>query len=210
MNLKKFSFLFWTTLCVGGAVMLLTGLSMQLFQQELTKLKGPVDILLNIFQLGIIGLTMSVYAQMGFFAYLTLNYIALGFFKKSWQYIQIVITVFVILDLMFLRTLLGQERDILADIILGVVLLVVAIVVTYFKVKGTNTSSIIPTLFFMIVATTIEALSALNISQAATWFVFMPLVSCNAYQILLLHRLVGDKKDKRAEPITASVVTAKS
>lgn len=210
MNLKKFSFLFWTTLCVGGAVMLLTGLSMQLFQQELTKFNGPMDILMNIFLFGIIGLLISVYAQMGFFAYLTLNYIALGFFKKSWPYIQIVITVFVILDLMFLRTLLGHDRDILADIMLGVALLVVAVVVTYFKAKATNSLAVIPTLFFMIAGTTVETLSALNVSHMATWFVFIPLVACNAYQILMLHRVLGDKKEETAESISAPVITAKS
>lgn len=210
MNLKKWSFLFWTTLCVGGAVMLLTGLSMQLFQQELANLKGPVDIIINIFQLGISGLMISVYAQMGFFAYLTLNYIALGFFRKSWQYIQIVVTVFVILDLMFLRTLLGQERDIAADIMLGVTMLVVAIIVSYFKAKATNSRAVIPTLFFMIVGTTVETLSALNVSHMATWFVFIPLVACNAYQILLLHRLLGEKKEESAETLTSPVITAKS
>ncbi len=190
MNLRKWSFLFWTTLCVGGAVMLLTGLSMQLFQQELGNLRGIADVFVNLFQLSISGFMISVYAQMGFFAYLTLNYIALGLFKKGWQYIQVVLTVFVLLDVMFLRTMLGEERDIASDVIIGLAMLAVAIVVTIFKVKGTNRGAFIPTMFFMIVATTIETLSALNVSHMATWFVFIPLVSCNAYQILILHRLL--------------------
>ncbi|MCG7410549.1 KinB-signaling pathway activation protein [Paenibacillus sp. ACRRX] len=184
--------------------MLLTGLSMQLFQQELGNLRGPVDVVINVFQLAISGFMISVYAQMGFFAYLTLNYIALGLFKKGWQYIQVVLTVFVLLDVMFLRTMLGEERDITSDVIIGVAMLIVAIVVTLFKVKGTNRAAFIPTMFFMIVATTIETLSALNVSHMATWFVFIPLVSCNAYQILILHRLLrSNTANTEVLPVTA-------
>ena len=205
MNLKKWFFLFWTTLCVGGAVMLLTGLGMQLFQQELSNFKGPVDIIVNILQLGLSGFMISVYAQMGFFAYLTLNYIALGLFKKSWQYIQVVLTVFVLLDLMFLRMLMGQERDVTGDIMLGVTLLIIGITVAWLKVRGTNVSAFIPTLFFMIAVTTIETLSALNVSQIATWFVFIPLVACNAYQILLLHRLLSNSSSSVVQPTQAAI-----
>ncbi|MGZ9587268.1 KinB-signaling pathway activation protein [Paenibacillus marinisediminis] len=210
MNLKKWSFLFWTTLCVGGAVMLLTGLSMQLFQQELTNFKGPVDIIVNILQLGLSGFMVSVFAQMGFFAYLTLNNIALGIFRKYWQYIQVVITVLVLLDIMFLRTLMGENQSLATDILLGAVMLVIAVVVAYYKARATNSMAFIPSMFFMIVVTYFEMLSALNVSQVATWFVFIPLVTCNAYQILLLHRLLNNNTQSASDQAQSSVITTKS
>lgn len=199
MNLKKWSYLFWTTTCIGGAISLVIGLALQVFQGEMGNFRGPVDILLNVLQLILSGCMISVYSQMGFFAYLTLNYIAIGLFKKGWPYVQVVLTVIALLDLMFLRMLLvdrpeGAAKGGYEDILLGVVVLVFAVVVSYWKVKATNTSALIPTLFFMIAITTVETLSALNIGNTATWFVYIPLAICNAYQILMLHRLVGTAK----------------
>ncbi|MCY7485903.1 KinB-signaling pathway activation protein [Paenibacillus alvei] len=199
MNLKKWSYLFWTTTCIGGAISLVIGLALQVFQGEMGNFRGPVDIMLNVLQLILSGCMISVYSQMGFFAYLTLNYIAIGLFKKGWPYVQVVLTVIALLDLMFLRMLLvdrpeGAARGGYEDILLGVVVLVFAVVVSYWKVKATNATALIPTLFFMIAITTVETLSALNIGNMATWFVYIPLAICNAYQILVLHRLLGTAK----------------
>ncbi|MDT8980115.1 KinB-signaling pathway activation protein [Paenibacillus sp. chi10] len=199
MNLKKWSYLFWTTTCIGGAISLVIGLALQVFQGEMGNFRGPVDILLNVLQLILSGCMISVYSQMGFFAYLTLNYIAIGLFKKGWPYVQVLLTVIALLDLMFLRMLLGNKPEGVRgggyeDIVLGLVVLVLAVAVTYWKVKATNATALIPTLFFMIAITTVETLSALNIGNMATWFVYIPLAICNAYQILMLHRLVGTAK----------------
>ncbi|GAV15775.1 KinB signaling pathway activation protein [Paenibacillus sp. NAIST15-1] len=197
--MKKWSYLFWTTTCIGGAISLVIGLALQVFQGEMGNFRGPVDILLNVLQLILSGCMISVYSQMGFFAYLTLNYIAIGLFKKGWPYVQVLLTVIALLDLMFLRMLLGNKPEGVRgggyeDIVLGLVVLVLAVAVTYWKVKATNATALIPTLFFMIAITTVETLSALNIGNMATWFVYIPLAICNAYQILMLHRLVGTAK----------------
>ncbi|WP_028532513.1 KinB-signaling pathway activation protein [Paenibacillus sp. UNC217MF] len=199
MNLKKWSYLFWTTTCIGGAISLVIGLALQVFQGEMGNFRGPVDILLNVLQLILSGCMISVYSQMGFFAYLTLNYIAIGLYKKGWPYVQVLLTVIALLDLMFLRMLLGNRPEGVRgggyeDIVLGLVVLVLAVAVSYWKVKATNAKALIPTLFFMIAITTVETLSALNIGNMATWFVYIPLAICNAYQILMLHRLVGTAK----------------
>ncbi|MCR8846747.1 KinB-signaling pathway activation protein [Paenibacillus sp. SC116] len=209
MNLKKWSYLFWTTLCLGGAVMLITGLSMQLYQNELSNLRGPADVLMNIFQLILSGFTISVFAQMGFFAYLTLNLLANGMFRRAWPYIQVVLTVIVLLDVMFLRTLLGQERDLIQDVVLGLTLLVFSVGIGIVKMKITTSSALIPTLFYMIVGTTIEMTFALNMSPIATWFLFIPLVACNAYQILILSRVLEGRigKNKTNLPQGAGFAT---
>ncbi|CAH8773174.1 KinB-signaling pathway activation protein [Paenibacillus dendritiformis] len=199
MTLKKWFYLFWTTLLIGGGITLVMGLSLQIIQGEFQNFNGPMDGVLNVVQLILSGFTVSVYSQMGFFAYLTLNFIAIGLFKKTWPYIQVVLTVIALLDLMFLRMLLADNTsqrggDAMNDILLGVAVLAVALIVGYFKVKATNRTAFIPTLFFMIAITTVETLSALNISGIATWYVYLPLAACNAYQVLMLNRILGTPK----------------
>ncbi|WP_374018091.1 KinB-signaling pathway activation protein [Paenibacillus thiaminolyticus] len=199
MTLKKWFYLFWTTLLIGGGITLVMGLSLQMIQGEFRNFNGPMDGVLNVVQLILSGFTVSAYSQMGFFAYLTLNFIAIGLFKKTWPYIQVVLTVIALLDLMFLRMLLadnGSQRggDAMNDILLGLAVLAVALIVGYFKVKATNRTAFIPTLFFMIAITSVETLSALNISGIATWYVYLPLAACNAYQVLMLNRILGTPK----------------
>ncbi|MFL1676746.1 KinB-signaling pathway activation protein [Paenibacillus dendritiformis] len=199
MTLKKWFYLFWTTLLIGGGITLVMGLSLQIIQGEFQNFNGPIDGVLNVVQLILSGFTVSVYSQMGFFAYLTLNFIAIGLFKKTWPYIQVVLTVIALLDLMFLRMLLADNTsqrggDAMNDILLGLAVLAVALIVGYFKVKATNRTGFIPTLFFMIAITTVETLSALNISGIATWYVYLPLAACNAYQVLMLNRILGTPK----------------
>lgn len=199
MTLKKWFYLFWTTLLIGGGITLVMGLSLQIIQGEFKNFNGPMDGVLNVVQLILSGFTVSVYSQMGFFAYLTLNFIAIGLFRKTWPYIQVALTVIALLDLMFLRMLLadnGTQRggDAMNDILLGLAVLAVALIVGYFKVKATNRTAFIPTLFFMIAITTVETLSALNISGIATWYVYLPLAACNAYQVLMLNRILATPK----------------
>ncbi|MGG3841179.1 KinB-signaling pathway activation protein [Paenibacillus thiaminolyticus] len=199
MTLKKWFYLFWTTLLIGGGITLVMGLSLQIIQGEFQNFNGPIDGVLNVVQLILSGFTVSVYSQMGFFAYLTLNFIAIGLFRKTWPYIQVVLTVIALLDLMFLRMLLADNTsqrggDAMNDILLGLAVLAVALIVGYFKVKATNRTAFIPTLFFMIAITTVETLSALNISGIATWYVYLPLAACNAYQVLMLNRILGTPK----------------
>lgn len=199
MTLKKWFYLFWTTLLIGGGITLVMGLSLQFIQGEFQNFNGLMDGVLNVVQLILSGFTISVYSQMGFFAYLTLNFIAIGLFKKTWTYIQVVLTVIALLDLMFLRMLLADSGsqwggDAMNDILLGLAVLAVALIVGYFKVKASNRTAFIPTLFFMIAITTVETLSALNISGIATWYVYLPLTACNAYQVLMLNRILGIPK----------------
>ncbi|WP_042227058.1 KinB-signaling pathway activation protein [Paenibacillus popilliae] len=199
MTLKKWFYLFWTTLLIGGGITLVMGLSLQFIQGEFQNFNGLMDGVLNVVQLILSGFTISVYSQMGFFAYLTLNFIAIGLFKKTWTYIQVVLTVIALLDLMFLRMLLADNRsqrggDAMNDILLGLAMLAVALIVGHFKVKASNRTAFIPTLFFMIAITTVETLSVLNISRIAAWYVYLPLTACNAYQVLMLNRILGIPK----------------
>ncbi|MNV54271.1 hypothetical protein D3C71_1464560 [compost metagenome] len=135
---------------------------------------------------------VSVYSQLGFFAYLILNYMGNGVFpQKVWKYIQLVLSVLALLELIFLRTVVGGERNVMSDLILGIVILLAAIIVSYFKVKSTNISALIPTLFFMTAISIVEVIGVLRIGvDSATVFIVVPLIACNAFQILMLHRIL--------------------
>ncbi|MBT2285800.1 KinB-signaling pathway activation protein [Paenibacillus polymyxa] len=190
MNLRKWFFLFWTALLVGAAGALGTGLIMMLVNGE--KTNGLNDFLLYLLILFGSGVMISVYSQMGFFAYLILNYMGKGVFpKRGWQIVQIVLTVLALLDVMFLRLFVGGDRERISDIVLGIIILAAAIVTAYVKVKLTHISALVPTLFFMIAVTIVETIGVLRIDvNAATIFIVVPLLLCNAYQMLILHRLV--------------------
>ncbi|WP_342552954.1 KinB-signaling pathway activation protein [Paenibacillus sp. FSL R7-0652] len=205
MNLRRWFFLFWTALLIGAAGALGTGLIMMLVNGE--KTNGIADFMLYLLILFGSGVMISVYSQMGFFAYLILNYMGKGVFpKRGWQVVQIVLTVLALLDVMFLRLFVGGGRERLSDIVLGLIILAAAVVTAYVKVKQTHISALVPTLFFMIAVTAVETIGVLRIDvNAATIFIVIPLLLCNAYQMLILHKLVVDPKDGSVSPAAKSM-----
>ncbi|GJM83196.1 hypothetical protein HMSSN139_56920 [Paenibacillus sp. HMSSN-139] len=109
MNLKKWLYLFGTTLAVGAAGSLIVGLLLQ--WTDTLQYKGVTDILVNVGILLGVGIMVSVYSQMGFFAYLMINYMGNGVFsKRTWQYIQLVLTALALLELMFFRILWAGRK----------------------------------------------------------------------------------------------------
>ncbi|MCM3136501.1 KinB-signaling pathway activation protein [Paenibacillus polysaccharolyticus] len=200
MNLRRWFFLFWTALLIGDAGALGTGLIMMLVNGE--KTNGIADFMLYLLILFGSGVMISVYSQMGFFAYLILNYMGKGVFpRRGWQIVQIVLTVLALLDLMFLRLFVGGGRERISDIVLGLIILAAAIVTAYVKVKQTHISALVPTLFFMIAVTAVETIGVLRIDvNAATIFIVIPLLLCNAYQMLILHKLVDNSKEGAVNP----------
>jgi KinB signaling pathway activation protein len=67
-------------------------------------------------------------------------------------------------------------------------------IVAYIKSKETNKKAFVPALFFMVVVTILEWVPALRINDT-DWLYLMviPLLLCNSYQLLVLHRLIGQK-----------------
>lgn len=185
MRLNKLIFLFWTTLVIGALSALVIGLILQITDHEFGFM-GYKGIGFNFTTMVMGGLMFSVLSQMGFFAYLTINYIALSIFRRKylWLVTQVIIIVIVLFDLVWFSYLT-----------VSVILLIVSVGVTYWKVKMTNPTAWIPCLFFMIAATSIEALPGLQQNNwASILFMGVPLLACNTWQILQLHRLVDREK----------------
>lgn len=190
MNLRKWFYLFWTTLFVGAAASLITGLYLQAVDTQLQ----VFDLPLLIFNIGI-GLMFSVLSQMGFFAYLTLNYIAKGILSKRyiWSTLQWILIIIVFFDLIYLRYTNFEENNqgILGYSILPVVLFTISVLAAVWKSKLTNITAFTPTLFFLFVVTTLEMVPALRENSADTTILMaIPLFCCNAWQILKLHSIL--------------------
>lgn len=196
MNLKNWSKLFIQTLLVGAVVSIITGFLLP-YSRESISFKDTSDILFYLLILFGFGAMTSVYSQLGFFAYMILNYTAIGVFpRKVWQYIQFVLAILALLEVMFFRSFVGRENSSqMADLLLGITILIVAVAVAYFKVRATNPSAWVPTIFFMTAITIVEMVGGLKINDNnATIFIVIPLLACNAYQILILHKLLKSKK----------------
>jgi KinB signaling pathway activation protein len=202
MTLRKWFFLFWSCMAVGGAVAVAAGLIMQWTDPSF----GFLGIGASGFNAGMMllsGVMIGAFSQMGFFAYLTLNYIALSIFRKAylWNTLQAYTTVFMIF---LFGYLLYEQRAGLGYVmfwLLPALLAAGAWAVGVVKVKKTNRSALIPTLFLMVVGTVIEAWPSLNTEGGASAIIFMmlPLFACNAYQILMLHKLVKPEETGPAQ-----------
>ncbi len=145
----------------------------------------------------LLGFTMSVIAQAGFFAYLTLHQVGVGIFKTLtlWNWVQALLILFVIFDLVVFRFAPGAQsiQDWLFYGGLLILLVAASIATAVKKVQLTNKKHVfISSLFFMIVVTSLEWIIALmgrqgNIDTYVALLLF-PLIAVNAYQLLVLPR----------------------
>ncbi|AEI45985.1 KinB-signaling pathway activation protein [Paenibacillus mucilaginosus] len=197
MTLRKWFYLFWTTLLVGAGAAVITGLILQLGDQEIQL--GGKEIGFSAATMLLGGATISVLSQMGFFAYLIFRYIAMGMIRNKWTWnmLQGLVILIVMFDLIYLRySGSSGEEGWAVYLILPIFVLVAGVAVAWWKVRLTNAGSWMPTLFFMIAVTAIEAVPSLRLNNApSTVFMMVPLMACNAWQILILSKVVNTNKE---------------
>lgn len=138
---------------------------------------------------------MSFIAQAGFFAYLTLHQVGVNVFRTLtlWNWVQMLLIVVVLVDIVVFRFAPSAETasDWIAYGGLLIIMLAVAVATSVKKVQLTEKKHVlIPTIFFMIVITSLEWIIALmgrqeNIDTYVALLLF-PLIAVNAYQILVL------------------------
>lgn len=203
MNLKKLFFLFWTTLIIGGGTGLLLGFLLQSYLGGFAWLDSLM-----------MGFTCSSVSMLGFFAYLIFQWLALGFVrsKKIYNWILVILLLFVTINLFFLNFNNFKDQGFGVQILIPMLLIGIGILVAWLKVRWTNKSAWVPTLFFMIAVTTFEAIPSLNPKGETTTlvtviFTVLILLICNAWQILQLHRLVQpvQKKELQKQNITSKI-----
>ncbi|NOU92917.1 KinB signaling pathway activation protein [Paenibacillus sp. LMG 31456] len=196
MTLRKWFYLFWTTLFIGAGAALVIGLILQTTDQQFTLLGGK-EIGFNAVTMLLGGAMISVLSQMGFFAYLIIRFLAIGLVRSKWIWdtLQIILIAVTVFDLIYFRHM-GTEGNWISYMILPLSMLVIAIGTALWKVKLTNRNGFIPTLFFMTAVTAIEAVPALRLNSfASTLFMMVPLMASNAWQILILSKVLNTKKE---------------
>ncbi|UQZ85016.1 hypothetical protein SK3146_04284 [Paenibacillus konkukensis] len=194
--MRKWFYLFWTTLLIGAFSALVTGITLQSNDQQFSFLGGSA-IGYNVLIMLLGGATISVLSQMGFFAYLIIRFIAMGIIRSKWIWdmLQVILVAVAMFDLVYLRQS-DESGTWFSYMLLPFLMLVLAILVSLWKVKLTNKNGFIPTLFFMTVVTAIEAVPALRLDTAAsTVFMMVPLLASNTWQILILSKVLNTNKE---------------
>ena len=199
VNSRNWVRLFMTTLFLGGSSTIFIGfiLEWDKYNKFFQNFDGKEILMVSFWLLGV-GFIFSVISQMGFFAYLTIHRFGLGMFRSPalWNAVQMFLIAFVLFDFVYLRSafIANGNESLGTNILVAAALFLFGIIVAYIKSKETNKKAFVPALFFMIVVTIIEWVPALRINDT-DWLYLMvvPLLLCNAYQVLILHRLVGQR-----------------
>ncbi|ARJ19934.1 KINB signaling pathway activation protein [Bacillus mycoides] len=199
MNSRKWVRLFFTTLFLGGISTVFVGfvLEWDKYAKFFQNFDGKEILAISFWLMGV-GFIFSVISQMGFFAYLTIHRFGLGMFRSSslWNTVQLFFIAFVLFDFVYLRSVLVANGEVSLgnNILVAGMLFVFGAIVAYIKSKETNKKAFVPGLFFMVVVTILEWVPALRINDT-DWLYLMviPLLLCNSYQLLVLHRLIGQK-----------------
>ncbi|MFD1395789.1 KinB-signaling pathway activation protein [Kroppenstedtia eburnea] len=192
MTIRKMFFLFWTTVALG----IVTAPVASLF--VIWVLGSPGVSFTSILWAGVM---FGVVAQMGFFAYLVFNMVAKGFIRNPYIYqaLQLLAMAGVLTWLYQIST---RQTGTPGPWVLPLVILGVGVVAAWFKAKATSRASWIPALFFMVVATVLEAIPSLEQNSfPMILLMVLVLLICNAWQMMQLHRLLetgaGDKQKSR-------------
>jgi KinB signaling pathway activation protein len=205
LTIRKWIYLFWTTLLLGTVAALLTGIMLVLMFPDFSVLensKAGFDLQSFAFII-LAGATVSMLSEMGFFSYMIVRYIGMGVLRSKllWDILQLALILITVFDYIYLNYsgFAKPGETVFQYAALPIALLLVALIVAFIKAKQTNWNGFIPTLFFMYVVTVLEAVQALRLNSfASSIFMLVPLIACNAWQILMLHRLVK----KEGEPST--------
>nr|WP_194950020.1 KinB-signaling pathway activation protein [Anoxybacillus flavithermus] len=196
VNSRKWVQLFFSTLFVGGISTGIVGFAVKWneYAHLFTSFEIKEILSVLVWLIGV-GFIFSVISQMGFFAYLTIHRFGLGIFRSVglWNAVQIVLIAFVLFDLVYFRyQLFAKEGEsIVSYVLVALLIFLFGLVVAYVKMRETNKEAFVPALFFMVVVTVIEWFPVLRINEE-NWLYLMlfPLLICNAYQLLTLHRLL--------------------
>ena len=199
-------FAFWAVV-LGGLVNAVASLIIRwdFYQPYLTN-GEIVEFIAAVIWNFVLGATMSVMAQAGFFAYLTLHQVGVNIFRSLtlWNWVQVVLIIIVLVDIVVFRFAPGAETA--GDwVIYGILLMVLvgaAIFTAIKKVKMTQKPHVlISTMFFMVVVTSLEWIIALmgrqdNIDVYVALLLF-PLLAVNAFQILMLPKYNAQSESDR-------------
>jgi KinB signaling pathway activation protein len=203
VNSRNLVKLFLSTLLIGGITTGVAGFVIR--WDEFSPYFIHFDLLeilsVLIWLLGV-GFIFSLLSQMGFFAYLTIHRFGLGIFcgVKLWNMVQLVLIGFVLFDLVYFRYLFFAEKgeSVIPYIAIALFIFIFGLIIAWQKAKQTNKEAFVPALFFMVVITVIEWMPVLRVNEKSwLYLMLIPLLVCNAYQLLVLHKLNERSEQQR-------------
>ncbi len=203
MSLRKWMKLFGMTILIGAIVTVAGSVCIQLFNPDFRNVEAS-GWLSYVLMMALIGMTFGAFAHMGFFAYMMLNYIARSIFKRPyyWVAIQGFLALFVLIEIGYWT----YDSDFPSTTfwVVPLALLAGAALVAWLKVSQTSAGAWIPTIFFMVAITVLEAIPAFRTGDLSSLlYQLIPLYICNGYQIMQLHKILGQPTGSR--PAVASV-----
>ncbi|MFC2949230.1 KinB-signaling pathway activation protein [Virgibacillus sediminis] len=196
MNSRKLVGFLFRTFLLGGVVGLITSFFVK--AEDYARYLSPFDAFellgLVIFFLGI-GFVFAAVSQTGFFAYLFINRFGLSLFRIYWPTVQVLLIAFVVFDLIYFPYRATDGVALYWFILMAGAILGYGWIIAKIKASETNQRAFIPALFLMVVMTTIEWIPGMQVEgiDYAILMIF-PLLACNTYQLLVLHRIQGDSK----------------
>ncbi len=197
MDSRKIVHFFFKTFFIGGIVGFIASFFIK--SAEYGAVLSPFDAkeLLGValFFLGY-AFVFTVIAQTGFFAYLFVHRYGQGFFKSFWPTVQVLLIVFALFDLIYFTS---DELSLGFKITTTISLLVIGLIVAYFKMKQSNGTAFIPALFFMVVITALELSLVLRAADISfILLMLIPALAVNSYQLLTLQKVTHvDEEHKR-------------
>jgi KinB signaling pathway activation protein len=198
MTLKKLIFWFWSTLAVAAAATAILGLLF--FAATGKNMLGPVGKQL------LLGLTLGAAAELGFFSYLVFNWLSRGLIRNKAFYdvLLILLLLLVLGNLTYLQVAKFKGMDLGLHLLIPAVILAAGVAVALLKAKWTQPEAFLPALFFMVVATVMEAIPSLNpqageIPLPMILHTILVLLAANAWQLLQLHRWVTPAANKKSQ-----------
>lgn len=207
MTIRNWVKFFINALLIGGAVTGILGLFIRWNDVFAAPFENGAwgEFIAGFVWLVVVGMTMSLIAQMGFFAYLTIHQFGINMFRTLtlWNWVQLLIIAIVIFDLIVFRFMPNAETAAQGWLYAGLlaVLIGTGVVTAYFKAKWTTKSTFISALFFMIAVTSLEWLPALMVQagNADSWVTLLlfPFLAVNAYQLLVLPKYNAKSDEDR-------------
>ncbi|KGX90351.1 KinB-signaling pathway activation protein [Pontibacillus halophilus JSM 076056 = DSM 19796] len=201
MTSQKWVRLFIRTLALGAISTLLVSFFVKsgTYVEEAFQPFDALELIGLLIWFSGLGFIFSVISQMGFFAYLTINQFGKSLFRSTWKSVQVIIILFTLFDLVYFRYRAGDDGSIWSYMIMPVALLLYALAVAYVKKQETNGQAFIPAVLFMFTITTVEWVPALRADDGDwLWLMLIPLLVCNTYQLIRLHRINQEVKEEQS------------
>lgn len=144
------------------------------------------------------GLLIATVSQVVFYIYLFIHPLGMGIFRKAWPYVQLLLIMYAVFDLFYLRfRQLGTDWSF---VWIPIIVVLAGIGFAYYKNKITEANVFISSLFFMIFMTSLTLLPFISVEDTAWIYrsVFTVILT-NAYQLIRLPKYIEDsRKEKEA------------